>query len=231
MSAQRLSLKRGLGEVLLITASILLAFSLEAWWAERGDRARFDEVVLAARAEFAGAQAELARAHAIHEATATTLQELLTLMSPAPRESAMDSLNALWEGVRFTSADVPRGVLANLLASGEISTLPDAELRARLSAWPAALEDHIATEGMYEAALDHLRGLVSARSPIPPGYGAPDYTSAFPARPRAVLSDFAIENALSRSLHLLQIVIGENEALSGAVGETLTDLDAYLASR
>lgn len=223
--------KRVLGELLLITASILLAFSLEAWWAERVEQVRFGEVVLAVRSEFSGAQAELARAHAIHATTAGNLQDLLMLMSPNPSGSAMDSLSALWPEVRFTSADVPQGVLSHLLASGDISTFPAAELRARLSSWPAALEDHLATESMYAEALEHLRALLSERSPIAPGYDASEYTSAFPAQPRAVLADFAVENAMWRALHLLQIVIEENQALSSTAGETLAEIDAYIASR
>lgn len=231
MAHQPAHLKRVLIELLVITASILLAFSLEAWWGQRVERTRFHEVVLAVRSEFAGAQAELARARAVHESTAGSLEALLALMGPDPEDSAEEALYPLWAEVRFTSTDVPRGVLSNLLASGDISTLPNGELRGRLSAWPAAREDHIATEAMYEDALEQLRALASERSPLPPGWGSPDYATSFPLRPRAVLTDFAIENALARALHLLRIVLNENRNLSAGVGEILTGIDAFIATR
>lgn len=231
MSARPSNLTRVLGELLVITAGILLAFTLEAWWGERVAEKRFEEVVLAVRTEFSGAQDELGRARAIHEATAEALEDLVVLMGPDPTESAVEALYVRWAEVRFTSTDVPRGVLSNVLASGEISSLPNVELRARLSAWPAALEDHIATEIMYAEAMEDLRALVGARTPIPPGYGAPDYATAFPLRPRAVLTDFAVENSLARTVHLLRIVVAENQHLARGVSEILSELDAFIASR
>jgi hypothetical protein len=84
---------------------------------------------------------------------------------------------------------------------------------------------------MYEDALEQLRALASERSPLPPGWGSPDYATSFPLRPRAVLTDFAIENALARALHLLRIVLNENQNLSTTVGEILTDIDAFIDTR
>lgn len=231
MSARQSGPRRILGELLVITASILLAFALEAWWSARAEQRRFDEVMLAVRSEFAGAHAELARAREIHEGTVQALEDLISLMGPDPDAAAMDGLSRHWAEARFTSTDVPQGVLSNLLASGDISALPDVGLRARLSAWPAAVEDHIATELMYADALEASRELVSQRTPIPPGWGAQDYTTAFPMQPRAVLTDFAVENSLARTLLLLRIVVGENDALSRDADGILEALDTLLANR
>ena len=218
-------------ELIVITASILLAFSLEAWWAERVDRSRFDEIVVAVRAVFAGSREELERAREIHEATAERLETLVSMMGPNPEAAALDALHPLWAEVRFTSADVPLGVLSNLLASGDISSFPDLDFRARLIGWPAAIEDHVATESMYDRALEDLRRSVSTRSPVPPVWGSPDYDTAFPIQARAVLTSFAVENDLARSLHLLRIVIRENRQLRERLESLLADLDALIERR
>ena len=61
--------RRGLGhfltEALVITAGILLAFALDAWWDQRQERANEQELLTALSAEFVGVDAELVRAHFI----------------------------------------------------------------------------------------------------------------------------------------------------------------------
>lgn len=221
-------LRRVVGELLLITASILLAFSLEAWWSERSEMRQFEEVMSAVRVEFAGARDELNRARTVHVATAETLASILGLMGPEASPVLGDSLLSLWPQLRFTSTDAPRGVLVSVLARGDISTLPPTELRATLSSWPAELEDHIATERMYEQALEHVRSIASRLSPIPGGAGDLEYASSFPPTPTRILHDFESENAMARALLLLRTVIRENRALGNTVDEVLADLDRVI---
>jgi hypothetical protein len=222
---------RIVGELVLITTSILLAFALEAWWSERSEQREFTEVIGAIRAEFVGARNELDRARTVHAGTAETLTAALGLMGPSASEARGDSLLVLWPKIRFTSTDPPQGVLANALARGDVAALDAGQLRATLSSWPSKLEDYLATEEMYEEALDHVRFVASRLSPIPAGSGDTDHPTAFPVTPTRILTDFESENAMARARLLLGTVIRENDALRTTVAGVITDLDGVIEGR
>lgn len=231
MQRESRGLGRIVGELVLITTSILLAFSLEAWWAERSSQREFTEVIEAVRVEFAGARDELDRARTVHAGTAETLTAALELMGPGASEAHGDSLLALWPKIRFTSTDPPQGVLVNALARGDVAALDAGQLRAALSSWPSKLEDYLATEEMYEDALDHVRMVASRLSPIPAGSGDIDHSTAFPVTPTRILADFESENAIARARLLLGTVIRENDALRTTVAGVIAALDGVIEER
>lgn len=231
MQGESGGVRRVVGELVLITTSILLAFSLEAWWSERSDSRQSQEVIEAVRSEFVGARNELDRARDIHAATAETLNAVLELMGPGASAADGDSLFALWPEIRFTSSDPPQGVLVNALARGDVAALDAGELRTALSSWPSKLEDYLATEEMYEDALDHVRLVASRLSPIPGGSGDTERRTSFPVTPERILTDFESENSISRARVLLGTVMRENDALRATVAGVVADLDDVIGAR
>ncbi len=125
-------------EGIVIVASILLAFGIEAWWdgSQALDRER--SYLMSLRQEFTVALQQTAtpmRGHAVHSA------EALINQAQGSERAPLDSLylwaSGLSQQIEF---DPPRAVLDDLISSGETQLIQSDSLRLALASYPAFLD-------------------------------------------------------------------------------------------
>lgn len=149
MNGMRIDPMKLVVEGLVIVASILLAFALDAWWQDRGE-ARIEQDMLAAlQSELDGALYLLDKqleAHAAHAQATLALADKLFAEGDGSTVPVDDQVFVhLLNNPTF---DPPSGIAGALLASGQTSVLTNAELRAALGRWPAAVADGYEDQAM-----------------------------------------------------------------------------------
>lgn len=134
---------RYVAEGTAIMISILLAFGIEAWWQERGERLEEREVLRGLATEFSAYQERLIRDASRARAAQRLLAEVLSAGPPeyssVPPVAAVDS--SLFYMVVVPTLDVDGGTLDALLTSGRLELIQDVHLWARLASWPRLIGD------------------------------------------------------------------------------------------
>jgi hypothetical protein len=159
-------LRRGLAELVLITISILLAFSLQAWWDARSDREELEASLSALREEFVAVQVELERARGVYQGTAESALEFQKLMGPDPTPAQVEAL-PFSLGMATGTADLPDGVLSGLVSGQSLSGVRDAQLRSRLTSWPSRVRDQQKTESQLNERIAAFLHRFTEISPLP----------------------------------------------------------------
>jgi hypothetical protein len=128
-------------EAAAIVASILLAFSIDAWWDSVQNRAEEREILSLLRAEFEANQKILARTAGIHRLNLGAMQEIISASEkdiPVHGEY-LDSLFLQAAGTPHYNPAT--GALAATISSGRIDLVRNIELRNRLAGWNAIVSD------------------------------------------------------------------------------------------
>jgi hypothetical protein len=198
--------RKALTEFAVITVSILMAFSLDAWWDHRSQRADLVAALTALQNEFTAAQTELARAYGLVDQVAEKAGAMQDLMGPDPTPAAVDSLRVMGTGLRVTTSDLPMAILQGLLDSDLLGAASSMELRTRLAEWPAQVANYEEVEGYLNAHIS----LFSARV----DEATPDPRSPFGFDGAAILSDPWFWSRLGRAIGATIFVRRDNEALS-----------------
>lgn len=143
MTAQKsIQWRRVLVEASAIVLSILLAFSIEAWWAESQERGVEQQALASLRSDFGESRETLSIVLQIYEQSQA---EFVRFQSSTPSElSSLDS-DAIGAMVTaFTVAatfDPWASTLDALVRDGRLGLISDLALRESLSTWLRALED------------------------------------------------------------------------------------------
>ena len=133
---------RVFAEGAVIVGSILLAFSLDAWWdgRNRQEDLRAQLAVIAREMESAGEALE--RAHRAHELNANLAAHLATVLGQVPEGAeTVVSDTTIGPLLPQVTADVTTGSLDAFIAAGGLELIEDAGLRRRLLDWPARIQD------------------------------------------------------------------------------------------
>lgn len=134
--------RRTVAEGVVIVASILLAFGIDAWWADVQERKEEEVVLRALETEFRENLAELRAVHDVQARYAQELGELVSLVVSQPEGSSLQVEDSeLRPLISFRTADPATGTLSTLLASGRIDLIQSEELQQALAGWPAVVED------------------------------------------------------------------------------------------
>ncbi|HEY5627604.1 MAG TPA: hypothetical protein VIR79_06635, partial [Nitrospira sp.] len=133
-------------EAAAIVASILLAFSIDAWWDGVQDRAKEREILSLLRAEFEANQKVLTRTAGIHRLNLGAMREIISV-SETDTSVNDESLGSLF----LQAAGTPHynsatGALAATISSGRIDLIRNVELRNRLAGWNSVVSDLILDE-------------------------------------------------------------------------------------
>jgi hypothetical protein len=125
--------KRAAIEVVTIVASILLAFAIDAWWQERGERNREEALIEGLVIEFDAAETVLGELIGYHRSNTFKFEELNTLLSVSEehRDAAriIDLSHDLWR-VRVYAPRMP--IYENLVDSIGLGFIQDEGLRSAL---------------------------------------------------------------------------------------------------
>ena len=133
-------------EAAAIVASILLAFSIDAWWDSVQDRAEEREILRLLHAEFQANQKVLARTAGIHRLNLDAMQEII-LASESDIPVHDESLDSLFRQAAGTPHYNPAtGALAATISSGRIDLVRNIDLRNRLAGWNSVISDLILDE-------------------------------------------------------------------------------------
>ena len=130
-------------DMVLIVTSILIAFSLEAWW--DGQRTLDEEraALSAVRDDFRAARQELDSVLVRNEKVVEVVGVVLAMNPEDVAKLDSDSAHALLRyayggGLTF---DPPTGALQGLLFAGTLGYIRNHELAAELSAWPGLMDE------------------------------------------------------------------------------------------
>lgn len=129
-------------DVILIVVSILIAFSLDAWWDGLKERRVQSAQVATLLAEFETARDSLTALSGNLDSAAQATNELLKLMGPEATEPDSERFFALFlRSVNIGGAAPNHSALASVLAAGNPLIEESELLVAQLGNWPAQMED------------------------------------------------------------------------------------------
>lgn len=129
-------------DVVLIVASILIAFALDAWWDELKERQAQSEQIDTLLSEFETARDTLASLSDYIKGTIQATNELPAMMGPQAKASNSETIFALLERSLNFGATIPdQTALATYLATGNSRIEVNASLLGMLETWPSLMQD------------------------------------------------------------------------------------------
>jgi hypothetical protein len=129
-------------EGVVIVASILLAFALDAWWDRRGERVWERAQLEALHGEFTENHIDLSSALEVHELVRARSDSLIEYLRQTRFGTSVEVADTVLAAVLITPTyDPALGTLGALLTSGDLSRIRNQRLVALLARWPGAVED------------------------------------------------------------------------------------------
>lgn len=144
-------------EGVVIVVSILLAFSIDAWWDNRVEQRREREQLVSMLAEFKGSLAGLDSVLESVQGHAENVESLIALLKAAGDKPVVVPGQLLGSAITWRTSDVSTSTLDALMASGDLNLLRNPEHRANLAGLPAVLldvtEDEIVSQKFAETEM------------------------------------------------------------------------------
>lgn len=129
-------------EALLIVLSILLAFAIEAWWAERKERIEERKLLVNLKADFIKNDGLLHNSIERFTMTLENAQQLMDYINPGePAQLEVLADSVLFRHLLWHTYDPVVGTLNSAIASGHISLIENESLRTELSEWQDLVDD------------------------------------------------------------------------------------------
>ena len=163
-TSNRLNWAAIVAEALAVTASILLAFAIDASWDERQIRQSEQQVLLGLRQEFEAVREVLLSHREQH------LQRLAVIetVRPALGNDAVGADGALLDELLAgllapTTTDLGNGTLDALLSSGRLEIISNGELRSKLAGWQRVIgevwdDQELNAKTVFEINLPYVIG-------------------------------------------------------------------------
>jgi hypothetical protein len=223
-------------EGVAIVLSILLAFGIQAAWDARTERMEIREALETLLAEFGlhhtGLQENLILHH-LYLDSGLRLLSIATGSVPLPPDQVMDSL--LYRVfVNASSFNASHGALDALVASGQLGSLQNVELRSLLASWPGLLRDSVEDEEyVFRDVQERLTPFINSRIATRNIFAADGSGSDLPRRTDSadlsrLLSDVEFDNLVSYRVLSERIMIGENQRLEAAINRIISLIESEL---
>jgi hypothetical protein len=137
----RISVPRLIAEGSAIVVSILLAFSIDAWWDARQEREIVDDLLLGLLDDLQQGKENVAFRQAASEAREQSILKLLEAAADSSihiDESEMDRLlsDTVWY---FDDVPISEGAINSLVFSGMLGLVRNEKLRRDIADWPRAI--------------------------------------------------------------------------------------------
>ena len=153
-------------ELIVITAGILGAYTLNNWNDQRKNLAEEQLILKGLKIEFEQNLEELRSDHKYNELSLTSAGHLLQRNRQSTPGVLVDSL--FGHALDYRTFDPRRGVVSELIASGKLGLIQDVELRYKLTQWSAELadmeEDNILRRNAYEWIISTYNKFISHRN-------------------------------------------------------------------
>jgi hypothetical protein len=151
--------RRLLIEALVVVASILVAFSLDAWWSERAERRTEAAHLRALRSDFEQNVSRLKvlieQEERIADASQRLLLAAISPTTPSPEDSLANLLGQVFNSGRF---DPLMGAYEAVVNSGGLAQVRDDSLRLVLAEFASLLEGRYYERFSNELYFDFIRG-------------------------------------------------------------------------
>jgi hypothetical protein len=151
--------RRLLIEALVVVASILVAFSLDAWWSERAERRTEAAHLRALRSDFEQNVSRLKvlieQEERIADASHRLLISAISPTTPSPEDSLANLLGQVFNSGRF---DPVMGAYEAVVNSGGLAQVRDDSLRLVLAEFASQLEGRYYERFSNELYFDFIRG-------------------------------------------------------------------------
>lgn len=134
-------LRESARETVVVVASILIAFSLDAWWDSAVERRQEDELLVNLLDEFRGNEPQLALRISNHERLSSGSGALAGMLQRAGPELVTVPDSLLITLLITPTFDPTLGTLEEAQNSGRTSLIQNAELRRLLSSWSGQARD------------------------------------------------------------------------------------------
>jgi hypothetical protein len=146
-------------EALVVVASILVAFSLDAWWSERAERRTEVAHLRALRSDFEQNVSRLKvlieQEERIADASQRLLLAAISPTTPSPEDSLANLLGQVFNSGRF---DPLMGAYEAVVNSGGLAQVRDDSLRLVLAEFASLLEGRYYERFSNELYFDFIRG-------------------------------------------------------------------------
>jgi hypothetical protein len=158
MTDRQIRGSRLLLEGLVVVASILIAFALDAWWSQRAEERTEAAHLRALRTDFQANVARLQSLIAREEATADASRRLLVVASTPRMPSAEDSLaNLLGRVLNSGRFDPVMGAYEAVVSSGGLAQVQDDSLRLALADFASLVQGRYTERYSDELYFDFVR--------------------------------------------------------------------------
>ena len=146
-----------LAEATTIVFSILLAFAIDAWWDTRIESRRIQAQLETISTELRIIDQAVTVIRGDYDILRDTIARILTSIGPEVQSVSPDQLYE-WIDLSFRghTIELETGSVNALLASGELSSIRDMDLKARLASWPA----NVARVRLKSAQLEANREII-----------------------------------------------------------------------
>jgi hypothetical protein len=225
-------------EFLVVVSGILVALALQSWWNDRAARMQEETLLQRFRVELVGNRARFSEAA---DAQNKILDSARTVLKwTGPNAGAVDAsdfeshvsqlLNPLPTYRAATSE------LDAMLGSGQLGLIRSVELRAKIAAWPVALQRLRRTEDiLVDEVIDEFYPYLVERIPlinldIRVGFIAGQPLSKFERNYEAVLRDVRFENHVENRWFNGINILTRMEAIRAVEEEIIKLIDGELGS-
>lgn len=222
-------------ESVAIIASILLAFSIDAWWERRGEHHRSLAQLSTIRTEFVEVEHRLAKADQQLVGLRESVSDFLSHVGPdAPLES-MDSLASLMDlSFRAARIELPTGSLQALLTSGELSNVANNQLKALLATWPAEVSRLRNQSGLLEENREEIIRYLHDKIPTLAITHKTNQMNAYPqssftVEPEILQRDMKVEGLFGNRGMLIEDTLDIVSELKTQVAKSITLIEAELS--
>jgi hypothetical protein len=157
-------------EGVAIVVSILLAFSIEAWWQLQSDEEQERELLQALLDDFTSTKEEIPNWRGFHIAVESSTKSLLNSALSNDSSLTGDKLPRLISNITWFDRDshFVTGALNSLVNGGDLSRIRDDTLRRVLADWPSQIESAEAMQRQdYEFFVDVLTPFLRANANLP----------------------------------------------------------------
>ena len=221
----RQSIGRVLRDGFVVVASILIAFSLDAWWDGVQLKREVEEELLGVDREIATNMALVEYEIDFMSRIVSSGAALLELMRAEPDAAsvvAADTLAWFAFGGASPTLDASTGSLEAMIASGRLQAVESTELRAHLAALHSrvqdAVEEQLVARSLRDARLNPLLGPIFDKARVREvGVGFYDIREPgqplFPRGPVRVPNSLELRNIVGTRIATFGISLGEMQRL------------------
>jgi hypothetical protein len=215
----------------MIVASILVAFTLDATWANYQEARQEQRILRELREEMDSARARTQASLAELKLVLTSTYKLIEHLGPDTDPLTPAEAEALLKAILdLNTLEVPSSVLDSVVASGQLGLISDVALRKALAEWPALVADVTENHGWHREETDAV--LIPAISPFVAlrntGDGPMANSSSFVLDPTPLQRDPGLEAMLVNRYSRQTATHKESETLLKATDDLIAMIDGNL---